>query len=170
MRLWRPLVAAFLAIALIPTMSEYSIVPPATVVGDIGGALFQVQVPYPWNGTLVLFSHGYQRRGGGVADRPADAPDPVTQQWLLGHGYALAASGYSQQGWAVEQALHDQMALLDRFGSLGFGKPTRVIAWGDSMGGLLTTGLVQLHPNRFAGALPMCRVVARATGVEHQLL
>src|SRR5207237_122507 len=91
-------------LALIPTMSEYSIVPSATVVGDVGGAFFQVQVPYPWNGTLVLYSHGYQRRGSRAADPPADAPDPVTKQWLLGHGYALAASGYSQQGWAVHLA------------------------------------------------------------------
>ena len=170
MKLWRPLVARLLILALIPAMSEYSTVAPATVVGDIDGARFQVQVPYPWNRTLLLFSHGYQRLGSGSSDVPADAPDPVSQQWLLDHGYALAASGYSQQGWAVEQAFHDQLALLDRFGSLGFGRPARVVAWGDSMGGLITTGLVQLHPGRFAGGLPMCGVVAGASGMWNQLL
>jgi len=169
-KLWRPLVAQLLILALVPAMSEYSTVAPATVVGDIDGARFQVQVPYPWNRTLLLFSHGYQRPGTGSSDVPAAAPDPVSQWWLLDHGYALAGSGYSQQGWAVEQAFHDQLALLDRFGSLGFGEPARVVAWGDSMGGLITTGLIQLHPGRFAGGLPMCGVVAGANGMWNQLL
>ena len=170
MKLWRPLVAVLSILAVTPALSGYSTVSPVAVVGDIGGARFQVQVPYPWNRTLVLFSHGYQRPGTRTSDFPADAPDPVSQQWLLDHGYALAASGYSQQGWAVEQAFHDQLALLDHFGGLGFGRPTRVVAWGDSMGGLITTGLVQLHPGRFAGALPMCGVVGGATGMWNQLL
>jgi pimeloyl-ACP methyl ester carboxylesterase len=169
-KLWRPLVAALSMLTLTPAMSEYSTVPPDTVVGDIAGAPFQVQVPYPWNGTLVLFSHGYQSRGGRRPDPPADAPDPVSKQWLLDHGYALAGSGYSQQGWAVEQAFDDQIALLDRFSRLGFGRPVRVVAWGNSMGGLITTGLVQLYPARFAGAIPMCGVVAGATGMWNQLL
>src|SRR5438309_4086524 len=151
-------------------MSEYSTASPVAVVGDIAGARFQVQVPQPWNGTLVLYSHGYMRSGGPAPDLPADAPDAATRQWLLEHGYALAASGYSKQGWAVQQAFHDQVALLDRFSGLGFGRPTRVVAWGDSMGGLITAGLVQLHPDRFAGAIPMCGVVAGATGMWNQLL
>jgi pimeloyl-ACP methyl ester carboxylesterase len=169
-KFWRPLVAAFSIVALVPALSEYSTVAPAAFAGDIDGARFQVQVPYPWNGTLVLFSHGYQTQGSRTSDVPADAPDPVSQWWLLDHGYALAGSGYSQQGWAVEQAFHDQLALLDRFDGLGFGRPTRVVAWGDSMGGLITAGLVQLHPGRFAGAIPMCGVVGGATGMWNQLL
>jgi pimeloyl-ACP methyl ester carboxylesterase len=169
-KLWRPLVAAFSILVLVPAMSEYSTVPPVTFMGDIGGARFQVQVPYPWNGTLVLYSHGYQQQGSPPAGVPADAPDPSSRWWLLDHGYALAGSAYSQQGWAVEQAFHDQLALLDRFSRLGFGKPARVVAWGNSMGGLITTGLVQLHPDRFAGAIPMCGVVAGASGMWNQLL
>jgi pimeloyl-ACP methyl ester carboxylesterase len=35
-----------------------------------------------------------------------------------------------------------------------------VIAWGHSLGGIITAGLVQLHPDRFAGAMPMCGVLA----------
>src|SRR5438132_1158885 len=156
MNVWRPLVAALSILTVALAMSEYSTASPVAVLGDVDGARFQVQVPRPWNGTLVLFSHGYVRRGGRAPDQPADAPDPTTRQWLLDHGYALAGSGYSQQGWAVQQAFHDQVALLDHFDALGFGRPTRVVAWGDSMGGLITAGLVQLHPDRFAGAIPMC--------------
>src|SRR5207245_4989437 len=40
------------------------------------------------------------------------------------------------------------------------GKPKRVIAWGVSLGGIITAGLVQLYPNRFAAAMPLCGVLA----------
>jgi pimeloyl-ACP methyl ester carboxylesterase len=35
-----------------------------------------------------------------------------------------------------------------------------VIAWGGSLGGIITAGLVQLYPDRFAGAIPICGVLA----------
>ena len=41
-----------------------------------------------------------------------------------------------------------------------FSKPKRVIAWGGSLGGIITAGLVQLYPDRFAGAIPICGVLA----------
>jgi hypothetical protein len=138
--------------------------PPLTVTGSIDGAPFQVDVPRPWNGTLVLWSHGYETPGPGPRPAPADAPDPVSKAWLLGHGYALAASAYSQQGWAVQQALHDQVALLDRFDQLGAGRPRRTIAWGASLGGMITAGLLQENPRRFDGAIPLCGVVGGGVG------
>src|SRR6266511_660204 len=103
---------------------------PVNFTGVIDGARFQIDVPQPWNGTLVLWSHGYEVASPAPRGTPTDAPDPVSKQWLLAHGYALAASGYSTQGWAIEQALHDQIAVLDRFDTLGFGHPVRTIAWG----------------------------------------
>ncbi|MFD0661360.1 hypothetical protein [Thermocatellispora tengchongensis] len=36
-----------------------------------------------------------------------------------------------------------------------FGKPRRTIAWGASLGGMITTGLAERHGHRFAGALSM---------------
>jgi pimeloyl-ACP methyl ester carboxylesterase len=59
----------------------------------------------------------------------------------------------------VADALRDQVALLAAF-SAKFGKPKRTIAWGHSLGGIITAGLVQLHPELFAAALPMCGVLA----------
>jgi pimeloyl-ACP methyl ester carboxylesterase len=35
-----------------------------------------------------------------------------------------------------------------------------VLAWGSSLGGLVTAELVERHPDRIAGALPMCGVLA----------
>ncbi|MDQ6774192.1 MAG: S9 family peptidase [Candidatus Dormibacteraeota bacterium] len=146
--------------------------PPQTFTGALDKANFQIQVPNHWNGTLVLYSHGYEvpvaYGGSSPATVPVDAADPVSQQWLLDHGYALAASEYSTQGWALEQAFKDQIAVLDHFNTLGFGKPKRVIAWGHSLGGMITAGLLQLHPERFAGAIPMCGVVAGGVAVWNQ--
>jgi len=130
---------------------------PRTYSGTIGGAAYSVEVPARWNGTLFLYSHGYVAPGS--ANPAAAAPDAGIGEWMLGQGFALAASAYSSTGWAIEDALHDQVALLDWFGS-NVGKPQRVIAWGGSLGGIITAGLVQEHPDRFAGALPICGVLA----------
>jgi pimeloyl-ACP methyl ester carboxylesterase len=40
------------------------------------------------------------------------------------------------------------------------GQPKRTIAWGHSLGGIITAGLIQTFPDRFSGALPMCGVLA----------
>ena len=133
--------------------------------GDIGGAKFQIDVPQPWNGTLVLWSHGYEAPNPNPIGIPDDAPGGVVKSWLLDHGYALAASSYSQRGWALQQAFHDQIAVLNHFDTLGFGHPKRTIAWGASLGGIITGGLIQLNPERFAGAIPLCGVLAGGVGV-----
>jgi pimeloyl-ACP methyl ester carboxylesterase len=44
------------------------------------------------------------------------------------------------------------------------GQPARTIAWGTSLGGIITAALAQLHPGRFTGALPMCGVVDGGIG------
>jgi pimeloyl-ACP methyl ester carboxylesterase len=130
---------------------------PDVLTGSIGAARYTIDVPRPWNGTLFLYSHGYVAPG---ATNPSSAsPDPVTGQWLINNGYALAASSYRSTGWAIEDALPDQIALLDYFDK-HVGKPKRVIAIGASLGGIITAGLVQNYPDRFAGAIPLCGVLA----------
>jgi len=124
---------------------------------------FKIEVPASWNGTLALYSHGYS-----FGPSPAtDVGDPATGAWLLSHGYALAGSSYARSGWALEEAFQDQIAVLDVFAAK-FGQPKRTIAWGHSLGGMITAGLVQLFPDRFTAALPMCGVVAGGPGVWNQ--
>jgi hypothetical protein len=78
------------------------------------GATYLVQCPAgPWNGTLFLYSHGYVVPGS--ANPAQDEGDPVTGNWLLSHGFALAGSSYASTGWAIQQALPDQVATLDVF-------------------------------------------------------
>ena len=38
--------------------------------------------------------------------------------------------------------------------------PGRTIAWGHSLGGIITAGLIQRYPGRFSAALPMCGVLS----------
>lgn len=164
----------FLPLLLLAMLSSLALnVHPArasgaqTLTGAIDGAAYLIQVPANWNGTLVLYSHGYVAPG---QNNPAtDVGDPITGQWLLSNGYALAGSSYSQTGWALQQAFHDQIALLNFFNS-AVGHPTRTIAWGHSLGGIITAGLVQRDPQRFDAALPMCGVVAGGVGTWNQAL
>ena len=130
---------------------------PRNLAGKIGGASYAIDVPAGWNGTLFLYSHGYVAPGG--TNGAQAAPVEFARTWLLGHHYAAAGSSYRSTGWALADAFRDQMALLDYF-SAHVGKPKRVIAWGASLGGIITAGLVQLHPDRFAAAMPLCGVLA----------
>ncbi|MBO0789325.1 MAG: hypothetical protein J2P33_24960, partial [Actinobacteria bacterium] len=85
----------------------------ATTTGTLpDGASYKIECPAgAWNGTLFLYSHGYVTPG---APNPAqDSGDPVTAGWLLDHGFALAGSSYASTGWAIQQALPDQIGTLD---------------------------------------------------------
>lgn len=153
------------------TISSSCITPNATntMQGVLGGANYTIAVPANWNGTLVLYSHGYVFANQPLLNPAPDAGDAATGGYLLKQGYALAGSSYSQNGWALQQAFNDQVALLSYFKAT-CGKPTRTIAWGHSLGGIITAGLVQLHPNLFDAALPMCGVVAGGIGTWNQAL
>jgi pimeloyl-ACP methyl ester carboxylesterase len=131
------------------------------------GATYLMQVPSNWNGTLVLYSHGYVVPG--FPNPAEDVGDPITGAYLLANGYALAGSSYATAGWAIQQALPDQIKVLDAF-KTRVGTPTRTIAWGHSLGGMVTAGLVQRYPARFDAALPMCGVVAGGVGTWNQAL
>lgn len=121
------------------------------------GATYLIQVPAKWNGTLFLYSHGYVVPG---SNNPAtDVGDPATGAWMLSHGYALAGSSYASAGWAVQQALPDQIDTLNVFDHR-VGTPASTIAWGHSLGGMITAGLIQRYPSRFSAALPMCGVLS----------
>src|SRR5713101_8437541 len=121
------------------------------------GATYLIEVPANWNGTLFLYSHGYVPPG---SPNPArDVGDPFTRFFMLSSGFALAGSSYATRGWAIHEAIPDQIAILDLF-KLMDGPSPRGVAWGHSLGGLVTAALIQRHPGRFDAALPMCGVLS----------
>ena len=140
---------------LVSTEAQSGVVAYNGTLAD--GVTFLIEVPPSWNGTVVLYSHGYVVPG---SSNPAtDVGDPVTRGFLLSNGYALAGSSYATTGWALQQAFPDQIAVLDQFRVL-VGKAKRTIAWGHSLGGMITAGLIQKYPHRFDAALPMCGVLS----------
>jgi pimeloyl-ACP methyl ester carboxylesterase len=128
------------------------------------GARWRAEVPDHWNGTLLLFSHGYS-----PALRAPELAPPGMADRLMKEGYALAASAYSAPGWALAEAVPDQIATLDAFAE-HFGKPKRTIAWGSSMGALVTVALAEQYPGRIDGAMPSCGSLAGSLGMMNEAL
>lgn len=152
--------------ALLLFIPGFAFATVTTIPGTLpDGATYLIEVPSPWNGTLLLYSHGYVVPES--PNPPQDVGDPGTRALLLANGFALAGSSYATTGWAIQQALPDQIAVLDAFQSM-VGKPTRTIAWGHSLGGIITAGLIQQYPDRFDGALPMCGVLSGGVGTWNQ--
>ena len=79
------------------------------------GATYQIQCP-AGRGTGRCSSTATGTWYPGVANPAQDVGDPVTGEWLLSHGYALAGSSYATTGWAIQQALPDQIGTLGVFG------------------------------------------------------
>jgi len=143
--------------------------PPGTQVSGTlrDGSSWIAEYPAGWNGTLILYSHGY----GALS--PADAPDAPTQAALLDRGYALAGSSYDPNGseWALDTAVSDQFGALAAVEtSVLPSQPRHVIAFGTSMGGLVSALEAEQGQGRIGGALTACGVVAGGVNlVEYQL-
>jgi pimeloyl-ACP methyl ester carboxylesterase len=176
------LVTAALAVVTAATAGAASPTLPtctnSTVTCKVGatsdGSTWKIEVPPNFNGTLLLYSHGYVPPTGPTGQPATNPPaddfqDRQTADYLLAHGYALAGSSYPNVGWAVKEAVPDQVALLREFRH-DFGKPRRTIAWGHSMGGMITADLVQTYPHLFDGALPMCGILGGGVGLWNQNL
>ena len=131
------------------------------------GATWIADVPADWNGTLLLYSHGYGPLNA------ADAPDPTTQQALLGMGYALAGSSYDPNGswWALASAVRDQFETLATVKDTVLpAAPKKVFAFGTSMGGLISALEDQKSAGRLDGALTTCGIVAGANNLNQYQL
>ena len=139
--------------------------------GEIDGAAYSIKIPTQWNGTLLLYSHGYRfavpappdfetpstNAQVSSADADGTGSDPLSQQ-LLHAGYALAGSAYKSNGWAVADGVKAGQELHDKFVQL-VGKPQRTYVWGDSLGGLVTEVIAEKNPQWVDGAAPMCGVL-----------
>ena len=131
------------------------------------GTSWIADLPAQWNGTLLLYSHGF---GSLTA---ADAPDQATAAALLARGYALAGSSYDPNGslWALDNAVQDQFATLRAVESTVLpGKPSRVLAFGTSMGGLISALEAQDGAGLINGALTTCGIVAGGINLNNYQL
>ncbi|MFM1952440.1 MAG: hypothetical protein RJA33_1234 [Actinomycetota bacterium] len=135
------------------------------------GAPFAMQVPANFNGTVLLYSHGYRPNvavpvgipgygGYTVTNTPETAPgqsdkNMAPTQYLLSQGYALMGSGFSRQGWNLDAAVATNVELIEAF-KKQFPATKKVVAWGQSLGGIITQTLAEKYPNLISAAAPLC--------------
>ena len=132
------------------------------------GAPYAMQVPANFNGTVALYSHGYRYNVDIPAGIPliggykvTNTPEPVpggnaeVAKYFFSQGIAIVGSGFARQGWNPDSAIKTNVELIDTF-KKQFPKTTKVIAWGSSLGGVITQGLAEKHPELVSAVAPMC--------------
>lgn len=122
-----------------------------------GGAFFRIVVPTAWNGDLVIWNHGFSLTPVVPASNADLGPLAALQ---LAEGYAIAASGYQQSGWALFKTKQDLQNMVGVF-KANFGQPDQVIVTGASLGGIVTAqALEKASLGNVVGAYPFCGALA----------
>ncbi|WP_030465273.1 alpha/beta hydrolase [Lentzea aerocolonigenes] len=144
-------ITSMAVLGLVPTTAQAA---AATRYDGVlpNGATWIADVPANWNGTLLLYSHGYNPT---PVNPPVNSPDPATAEALLARGYALAGSSYSRPGWVADTAAQDGLDTLQAVSGI-IGKPRRAIALGTSFGGMVTGQLAERGGRRLDGAVATC--------------
>jgi hypothetical protein len=117
------------------------------------GAGYRIEVPDDWNGSLVMWAHGF--RGTGLELTVDNHP---LRQFLIPNGFAWAASSYTRNDYDITVGVQDTHALATRFNGI-VGKPDRTYMTGASMGGHITAVSIEQHPTLYDGAMPICGVL-----------
>ena len=102
---------------------------------------YNLLVPANWNGTLLA---SLDTMGAGDV-----------RNWLLDGGYALAGTARGPASWDLTYAATNIIEAMENLKHM-LGKPSRTIIWGRSRGGITARAALQLFPDRFDGAIPMC--------------
>ena len=125
-----------------------------------------------FNGTVLLWSHGLRPNvdipvgipgygGYKVTNTPEPAPngDMAVISALLAQGYGIAGSGFSRQGVNVQQAVTANVELIGIFKKK---HPTtqKVVAWGQSLGTLISQTLAEKHPELVDSVALLCPATA----------
>ena len=139
---------------------------PLDLSGEIQGAPYRIRVPETWNGTLLIFAHGYRDKAdhpGEIDNRNADvAPNAALEAPLLAQGFALAGSAYKDNGWAIEDAIQDTKNLALFFRE-NVARPQRTIIVAASLGTFVGYKSMEQFNGIYDGALCLCSAGAGAT-------
>ena len=159
--------STFAAMAALPT-DTVNMASSSRWAGVLKGSSYMVEVPANWNGTLVMFAHGYAGTGSALNVSP-----PRIRRHLVQSGYAWAASSYSTNFYDVRAGVEDTNALALAFNSIAaqngrlLAAPRRTYITGISMGGHIAAAAVEaetlataVNKVRYHAALPMCGVMA----------
>ncbi len=142
------------------------------LTGEIKGAPYEIRFPAAWNGTLVVYAHGYRD----AFDHPLDTTDrsipenniassaPGGDEFeaaMLAQGYAVAGSLYASDGWAVRDGIVDTRRLI-RYIERKVAVPETTILWGFSMGSNITMEMAE-HNQAIDGFIAACALGAGAS-------
>ncbi len=123
------------------------------------GAVYRICMPAAWNGTLVVFLHGYvpPTEPVGIPEDQVKPPDSSISidQFFTAQGYAFVMSSYRTNGLSVQPAMADTIDALQIFTRLQ-GEPDETVLFGTSDGGLVATLMLERYPQIFRGGLGLC--------------
>jgi pimeloyl-ACP methyl ester carboxylesterase len=129
-----------------------------TDTGTVNHAHYKIFIPKDWKRKLVMFAHGYEFMGS-----PSVINTPQLDQiakTFLDRGFAVAASAYEYQGYALPQGVDDTEALRQYFRDK-YGVPDTIYMTGQSMGGGVTLAMMENYSKGYEGALAMCPLSSR---------
>jgi len=134
---------------------------------DENKSKYEIMMPEKFNGTLMVYGHGIRYNvnlpaipvvapKGSLIDYSASvSPSEEVTAALLAQGFALAGVGVQVQGWNYEEEAEAMLQLIviarDKYP-----KVSKVVAWGNSLGGLATQVLNERMPGAIDAAAPMC--------------
>ena len=131
------------------------------------GAAYKMVIPATFAGTVTIWSHGF---GGNTTIPGYFAVDSTAQlapngpgetggnaalvKYLTDKGVAVMGSGFSTQGWNLDEAVKTNAELVGIF-KTKFTTTKKVVAWGYSMGGGITQAFAEKNPELLASAAVM---------------
>lgn len=118
-------------------------VPTTIVTGTLqDSTVYTLVKPENWNGTVFV-------------DLDSTNLNSESSNWLYARGIARAGTTRVQIGSLVNQAADNLVETLDAF-TARFGKPSRPLISGNSLGGQVAAVTAFRHPDRFMGAIAFC--------------
>jgi hypothetical protein len=141
---------------------------PTTFVGCrdgmlSSGALWQICLPAAWNGSLIVWAHGYVSPFEPLAI-PNDAVGgtPISTI-VLGLGFAYATTSYRSNGLAAVDGSRDVEDLLGQFDT-EVGTPSLAYLVGASEGSLTSILALERPATNFDGGLAVCGPIGNFRG------
>lgn len=126
--------------------------------GNINGVVYRIVFPQNWQHKLVMYAHGYSFVGQPPLSKETNWYQRMAP--FLERGYAVAASDYRKQGFALAEGV-DDTELLRKYFNKKYGKPDTTYMVGHSMGGGITVAMLENYPHAYQGGLALCPLSSR---------
>lgn len=147
-------------VALVPRSTAAAVSNCLPDARQASGAEYRICMPDAgrWNGSLVLFAHGYVafNQPIQIPDDQLTLPDGTSVPQLVNAlGFAFATTSYSKNGLAVLEGIADLQDLVNIFAAR-IAPPLHIFLVGPSEGGLVTALAVERHPETYDAGLAAC--------------